>query len=149
MIRLSATLGAVAAILWVSLVSFAAITLCVASQRMFVVVYFVMDSVWMLLSANRPTHLCPLRGVSGKELDPVSKKGGGEDCEEDTPFWGCSLSVVVIWGGISWNSAYKTAPHPTPRGLEHHEVRSLLVTSTVCLYVNHDIISDVKGFFDN
>jgi hypothetical protein len=33
----------------VSLVSFAAITLCVASQRMFIVVYFVIDSVRKLL----------------------------------------------------------------------------------------------------
>jgi hypothetical protein len=38
------------AILWVSLVSFAAITLCVASQRVFIfVVYFVMHSVRKLL----------------------------------------------------------------------------------------------------
>jgi len=42
------------AILWISLVSFAAITLCVASQRVFivvvvVVVYFVIDSVRILL----------------------------------------------------------------------------------------------------
>jgi hypothetical protein len=38
------------AILWVSLVNFTAITLCVASQRVFiVVVYFVIDSVRKLL----------------------------------------------------------------------------------------------------
>jgi hypothetical protein len=36
-------------ILWVSLMSFAAITLCVASQQVFVVVYFVIDSVQELL----------------------------------------------------------------------------------------------------
>jgi len=35
--------------LLVSLVSFAAITLCVASQRVFIVVYFVIDSVRKLL----------------------------------------------------------------------------------------------------
>jgi hypothetical protein len=39
------------AILWVSLVSFDAITLCVASQRVFVVVYFVIDSVRKLSDA--------------------------------------------------------------------------------------------------
>jgi hypothetical protein len=33
------------AILWVILVSFAAITLCIASQRVLIVVYFVVDSV--------------------------------------------------------------------------------------------------------
>jgi hypothetical protein len=38
--------------LWVSLVSFAAIILCVASQRVFfVLVYFVIDSGWKLLDA--------------------------------------------------------------------------------------------------
>jgi len=37
------------AILWVSLVSFAAITPCVASQRVFVVVYLVIDSFRKLL----------------------------------------------------------------------------------------------------
>jgi hypothetical protein len=30
-------------------VSFAAITLCVASQQVFIVVYFIIDSVWKLL----------------------------------------------------------------------------------------------------
>jgi hypothetical protein len=37
------------AILWFSLVSVAAITLCVASQRVFIVVYFVIDSVRKIL----------------------------------------------------------------------------------------------------
>jgi len=46
-------------ILWVSLVSFAAITLCVASQRGFiVVVYFVIDSVRKLL--DTPSYTFPL-----------------------------------------------------------------------------------------
>jgi hypothetical protein len=47
MVQLSATKCSCIAILWVSLVSFAAITFCVASQRvfMFVVVDFVIDSV--------------------------------------------------------------------------------------------------------
>jgi hypothetical protein len=49
MIQLSATRYSCIAALWVNLVSFAAITLCVASQRVFVVVYFVIDSVRKLL----------------------------------------------------------------------------------------------------
>jgi hypothetical protein len=54
MLQLSATMYSYIAILCVSLVSFAAITLCVASQRVFVVVvYFVIDSVRKLLD----THL--------------------------------------------------------------------------------------------
>jgi hypothetical protein len=53
-VQLSATRCSYIAILWVSLVSFAAITLCVASQRVFivvvvVVVYFVINSVRKLL----------------------------------------------------------------------------------------------------
>jgi hypothetical protein len=49
MIKFSATRCSCIAILGVSLVSFATVTLCVASQRMFVVVYFVIDSVRKLL----------------------------------------------------------------------------------------------------
>jgi hypothetical protein len=52
MVELSATRCSCIAILSVSLVSFAAITLCVASQRVFivvVVVYFVIGSVRKLL----------------------------------------------------------------------------------------------------
>jgi hypothetical protein len=51
MVQLSATRCSCTTILWVSLVSFAAITLCVASQRMlsFVSVYFVIDSIRKLL----------------------------------------------------------------------------------------------------
>jgi hypothetical protein len=47
MVQLSATRCSCIAILWVIVVSFAAITLCVASQRVFIVVrvYFVIDSV--------------------------------------------------------------------------------------------------------
>jgi hypothetical protein len=51
MIQLSATRCSCIAILWVSLVSFATIILCVASQRVFIVVsvYFVTDSVQKIL----------------------------------------------------------------------------------------------------
>jgi hypothetical protein len=51
MVKLSATRCSYIAVLWVSLVSFVAITFCVASQRVFIVVsiYFVIDSVRKLL----------------------------------------------------------------------------------------------------
>jgi hypothetical protein len=54
MVQLSATRCNCIAILWVSLVSFAAITLYVASQLVFIVVsvYFVIDSVRKLLDAS-------------------------------------------------------------------------------------------------
>jgi hypothetical protein len=57
MVQLSATRCSCIVILWVSLVSFAAITLCVASQRVFiVVVYFGIDSVRKLL--DTPSCVC-------------------------------------------------------------------------------------------
>jgi hypothetical protein len=52
MVQLSATGCSCIATLWVSLVSFAAITLSVASQRVFIVVYFVIDSVRKLLDTH-------------------------------------------------------------------------------------------------
>jgi hypothetical protein len=57
MVQLSATRCSCIAILYVSLVSFASITLCVASQRVFiVVVYFVSDSVRKLLDTSSYGH---------------------------------------------------------------------------------------------
>jgi hypothetical protein len=55
MVQLSATRCSCIASLWVCLVGFAAITLCVASQRVFIVVYFVIDSVRKLL--NTPSYI--------------------------------------------------------------------------------------------
>jgi hypothetical protein len=54
MVQFSATRCSCIAILWVSLLSFAAITLCVASQQVFIVVsvYFVIDSVRKLLNTH-------------------------------------------------------------------------------------------------
>jgi hypothetical protein len=54
MVQLSTARCSRIAILWVSLVSFATITLCVASQRMFVV-YFVIDSARKLL--DTPSYM--------------------------------------------------------------------------------------------
>jgi hypothetical protein len=57
MVQLSTTSCSFNAILWVSLVSFAAITLCVASQRVFIViVYFVIDSVRKILDTPSYKH---------------------------------------------------------------------------------------------
>jgi hypothetical protein len=61
MVQLSATRCSCIAILWVSPVSFAAITLCVASQRVFIVlllVYFVIESVRKLLDTPSYTNAC-------------------------------------------------------------------------------------------
>jgi hypothetical protein len=62
MVRLSATRCSCIVIVWISLVSFGAITPCVASQRVCIVVsvYFVIDSVRKLLDTPSYTacHLC-------------------------------------------------------------------------------------------
>jgi hypothetical protein len=57
MVQLSATRCSCIAILSVSLVSFTAITLCIASQRVFIVVsvYFVIDSVRKL--SDTPSYV--------------------------------------------------------------------------------------------
>jgi hypothetical protein len=55
-VQLSATRYSCFVILWVSLVSFATITLCVASWVFIVVsIYFIIDSVWKLLYT--PLHI--------------------------------------------------------------------------------------------
>jgi len=65
MIQPSATRGSCIATLWVSLLSFAAMTLYVASQRVFiVVVYFVIDSVRKLL--DTPSYAYPVKIVTRK-----------------------------------------------------------------------------------
>jgi hypothetical protein len=64
MVQLSATRCSCIAILWVSIVSFAAINLCIASQRVFViVVYFVIDSVRKLLDVKVSLCLIKHHGV--------------------------------------------------------------------------------------
>jgi hypothetical protein len=55
MVQISATRCSCIAILLVSLMRFAAITLCVASERVFIVVSFVIDSVRKLL--DTPSYL--------------------------------------------------------------------------------------------
>jgi hypothetical protein len=73
MVQLSATTCGCIAILWVSLVRFAAITLCVASQRVFIVasVYFVSESVrklfdtpsYVTVQPYQNAHHPPLTGL--------------------------------------------------------------------------------------
>jgi hypothetical protein len=60
MVQLSTTRCSCIAIVWVSLVSFAVITICVTSQRVFIIVsvYFVIDSVRKLL--DTPSYICEM-----------------------------------------------------------------------------------------
>jgi hypothetical protein len=57
MVQLSATRCSCIAILWVCLVNFVAITICVASQRVFMVVYFVIESVRKILGKSSQIKL--------------------------------------------------------------------------------------------
>jgi len=63
MVQLSTTRYNCIAILWASIVSFAAQTLCVASKRVyvFVVVYFVIDSVRKLLDTPSYVYIYIIR----------------------------------------------------------------------------------------
>jgi len=88
MVQLSATRCSSIAVLWVNLVSFAAITLWVASQGVFIVVsvYFVMDSVRKLLDTPPPPHLTEVRMPSLWELGCCS--------------WRCFTSSVNTDNGL-------------------------------------------------
>jgi hypothetical protein len=61
MVQLSTTSCSCIAILWVSIVSFGAITLCIASQRVIpkISVYFVIDSIRKLLDIPSFNSYCP------------------------------------------------------------------------------------------
>jgi len=54
--QLSATMCSRIAIFWVILVSFAAVTLCAASQRVFVIVYFVINSILVYCYCTLSMH---------------------------------------------------------------------------------------------
>jgi hypothetical protein len=71
MIQLSATRCSCIAILWISLVSFAVNTLCVASQRAFIDVngYFVIDSVRNLLATLSYSHAYVWRALCTSQKD--------------------------------------------------------------------------------
>jgi hypothetical protein len=58
-------------ILWVSLVSFATITLCVASQQVFIVVHFVIDSVRKILDTHARARVCVCKGKGKGKVDPA------------------------------------------------------------------------------
>jgi hypothetical protein len=64
MVQLSATTCSCIAILWVSLVSFAVKTLCVASQQVFIIVDFVIDSVRKLLDIPSYASMQSSRNIS-------------------------------------------------------------------------------------
>jgi hypothetical protein len=116
MVQLFATKCNCIAILWVSLVSFAATTLCVASQRVFIIVVcFVIDSVrkfliwWWVVSftprplyASNKRHLYPL----GMRLDGTqsrSRCGGDEKipfpCRESSPAPSARslVTILTVW----------------------------------------------------
>jgi hypothetical protein len=138
-VQLSATRCSFIAILWVSLVGFAAITLCVAPQLVFiVVVYFVIDSVRKLLDIPSYMHMahliihadvwCPKHGGSWFEaqefwyiftvlISPILIDEYNDKCVTrpltscDTLFW-TKLSPVFK-GGLSWSQdIYISRPAP-------------------------------------
>jgi hypothetical protein len=89
MVQLSATRYSYIAILWVSQVSFAAITLCVASQRVFIVVsvYFVIDSVRKLL--DTPSYISAVLTREIFFVLVLHLKGTVDSCE--------TMMAITIW----------------------------------------------------
>jgi hypothetical protein len=117
MVQLSATRCIYVYVLWVSLVSFAAITLCVvASQRVFIVVYFVKDSVRELLDTPSYSPLC----IARWHRNPWTSTTGTQEYERHADRkWlqvftcrklFCFDLAVVVSNGPNWVGA----PRPTP-----------------------------------
>jgi hypothetical protein len=97
--KLSATRCSCMTILWVSLVSFAAITLCVAS-RVFIVVYFVIDSV-----RNTPSCVCVcvciyIYSVCVYIHTHTYSINGYKKCYQPTTNFIISLQIpIIFWRG--------------------------------------------------
>jgi hypothetical protein len=93
MVQLSATRCSCITILWVSLVYFIAITLNVASQRVFIVVYFAIDSVRKLL--DTPSYMDLATEPLFYLVDSIETDGKQEnDRKRRTSYW--SLHVVKL-----------------------------------------------------
>jgi hypothetical protein len=108
MIQLSATRYSCIAILWVSLVSSAAITLCVASQWVFVVVYFVID--WVRKLSGTPSYFQNLSlMVHGQVTDFLVTSTATSTANEG---WSCRFSHKIPQS--SRRQMYVTSLLPCP-----------------------------------
>jgi hypothetical protein len=111
MIQHSAIRCSCIAILWVILISFVAITLGVASQWVFIVVYFVIDSVRKLLDTSSylpPTqkswsYSCPLWWLNMRRLCKLRSKCQNNHCflSSIRGFWCCEK---LVW----WRPGFET-----------------------------------------
>jgi hypothetical protein len=108
MVQISATTCDCITILWVSLVSFAAVTLCVASERVFIVVsvYFVIDSVRELLDTRIQPHETLLWSKTGE----VSRSISYDAWRWNWSLEWCIMHSVVQSCAILWNSAHLHCP---------------------------------------
>jgi hypothetical protein len=99
MVQLSATRCSRIAILWVSLVSCAAITLCIAAQRVFVVVvvYFVIDSVRKLL--DTPSY-------TDTSLSERTQQSKGVLKWRSHAYEMCSLRFNILGVHLLWTQMY-------------------------------------------
>jgi hypothetical protein len=134
-IQLSATMCSCITILWVSLVSFTAITLCVASQWEFIVVYFV-DSVRKLLDTPSYTHIW---GYWGSE--DSSQKSSGLWCSNHTvskfqlmKLYKWSETKYIVCVCIKWNmiSIYKGVSKSFRTGRLELELQMVQLSDTRC-----------------
>jgi hypothetical protein len=110
MVQLSATRCSCVAILWVSLVNFDAITLCVASQRVFIVVtvHFIIDSVRKLLDTPSDIYypalgetflVCFINGVRCFAGNEIKRTNGNIHVSN-------SRSMLPPSSGRTWRAAW-------------------------------------------
>jgi hypothetical protein len=146
MVELSATRCSFVAILWVSLVSFAAITLCVASRRMFIVVivYFVMTqsgNFWI-----HPRNYVVL--LTGSHMAMFSEKWVTEIHKDIAVPLSPSFSQTLAQASVtsSWTPYTSVAAHATAAMVLFVLLRSrpplnLLPSPRYCwvTHVNHTV----------
>jgi hypothetical protein len=118
MVQFSATRCNCIAILWVSLVSFATITLCVTSQRVFIV-NFVIDSVRKLL--DTPSYLHNIKG----KVVPVLFLNWASRHESVLGEWKYSStrSLTSALDGGEWSASWSGCFTPRERAPGTHWIR--------------------------
>jgi hypothetical protein len=127
MVQLSGTRCSCIAILWASLVSFAAITLCVASQRVF---YFVIDSVRKLLDI--PSYMLPTKQAAVTSYN-CTQEVPSSYLNRDTI---CTLlRLYVAFSPHSIRQSAKAAPPPHPGSLPIYNSKVSSHLTWRCLYV--------------
>jgi hypothetical protein len=134
MVQFSATRCSCISILWVSLVSFAAITLCIASQRVFVVVDdgFIIDSVRTLFHTPSYTSISAPRHPNLEPFCEINSKNIATNIQETllyfcTYFFGTEVTqraVIALGYGLDNRGSRVRFPAGTGNFSLHHRVQN-------------------------